>query len=228
MGEFILSFNEFRIFLLFTMKPFLLYLALGILPVLGETEGVLVAPITLYTIFPWEPSRIVQEALEDQLARIMAPIGFRFEWRTLKDVNRREIPVELAVVTFRGRCDVAGLMPRSVNSGALGWTHTGDGTILPFSEVDCDRIRNFVQGTLLAVPREDRDEVFGRALGRVLAHELYHVFANTGKHGSDGVAKEGFTVLELLADDFQFRERECRALRASKAYAALEIAALHR
>jgi hypothetical protein len=195
------------------------------LPVFSESREALVAPITLYTVFPQEPSWVVQEALQDELEQIMAPIGFRIEWRTLNDVSRREISVELAVVTFKGRCDATGLMPRSVNSGALGWTHTSDGHILPFSEVDCDRIRNFVQGTLLTVPQEGRDEVFGRALGRVLAHELYHIFADTRTHGSDGVAKECFAVRELLADDFQFGEREFRALRASKAHAALENAA---
>lgn len=203
------------------MKKFALYLALGILPAFGEPRGVQVAPITLYTSFQHEPPQAVVEALQDELEQIMAPMGFRFTWRSLSGVRGNEVSVELAVITFKGRCDIAGLLPRIVQPGALGWTHVSDGSILPFSDVDCDRVRSFVQGTLLTVSRDDREETFGRALGRVLAHELYHIFANTQKHGSCGVAKEAFTVQDLLSDDFQFEVSGSEALRTGKAHSAL-------
>jgi hypothetical protein len=64
-----------------------------------------------------------------------------------------------------------------------------DGAILPFSDVDCDRIRSFVRQGLMAKDRDDREEAFGRSVGRVLAHDLYHIFANTARHGSWGVGK---------------------------------------
>ena len=47
----------------------------------------------------------------------------------------------------------------------------------------------------------------GRALGRVLAHELYHIFANTTKHARAGIAKSCYTAPELLADEFHLTER---------------------
>jgi hypothetical protein len=148
-----------------------------------------------------------------------------FEWRSLDGVRGNELSVELAVLTFKGRCDIAGLSPHIVsNPGALGWTHVSDGAILPFSDVDCDRIRTFIQKELLSVRAPDREESYGRALGRVVAHELYHIFTNTGKHGSCGVGKAAFTIQELLSDEFQFEERESLALRTSKAHSALENA----
>ena len=107
-------------------------------------------------------------------------------------------------------------MPRDVNPGALGWTHVSDGAILPFSDVDCDRVRVFLQKHLLSVRPADRQTAFGRALGRVVAHELYHIFANTTHHGSDGVGKPAYTVQDLLSDEFRFEEREGEALRTSK------------
>lgn len=203
------------------MKKFALYLALGILPAFGEPRGVQVASITLYTSFQHEPPRAVVEALKDELEQIMAPIGLRFDWRSLSGVRGNEVSVELAVVAFKGRCDVARLLPRSVQPGALGWTHVSNGNILPFSDVDCDRVRSFVQGTLLTVSRDDREEAFGRALGRVMAHELYHIFANTLKHGSCGVAKESYSVQDLLSDDFQFQGSESVALRTGTAHGVL-------
>jgi len=201
-----------------------LCLTLGALPSFGETRQTPVAPIALYTQFQEEPPQAVAEALHDELESIMAPMGLRFEWHSLTGVRGNEVAVELAVLTFKGRCDVSSLLPHNSTPGALGWTHVSDGIILPFSDVDCDRIRSFVQKELLAVHTDDRAAVFGRALGRVVAHELYHIFANTAKHGSCGVGKAAYTVQELLSEDFQFEARESEALRTSKAHAVLERA----
>ena len=203
---------------------FVLCLTLGALPGFGETRQPPVAPIALYTQFQEEPPEAVTEALHDELESIMAPMGLRFEWHSLTGVRGNEVAVELAVLTFKGRCDVAGLLPRNGSPGALGWTHVSDGIILPFSDVDCDRIRGFVQKELLSVHPDDREAAFGRALGRVVAHELYHIFANTAKHGSCGVGKSAYTVQELLSEDFQFEARESQALRTGKAHQVLEHA----
>jgi hypothetical protein len=204
---------------------FVLCLTLGALPGFGENRQTPVAPVALYTHFEQQPPEGVVEALHEELESIMSPMGMTFEWRSLDGVRGNELSVELAVLTFKGRCDIAGLSPHIVsNPGALGWTHVSDGAILPFSDVDCDRIRTFIQKELLSVRAPDREESYGRALGRVVAHELYHIFTNTGTHGSCGVGKAAFTIQELLSDEFQFEERESLALRTSKAHSALENA----
>jgi hypothetical protein len=182
----------------------------------SETSGARFAPITLYTQFDQAPPEGVMLALQDEVESIMAPIGLRFEWRNLGGAGEHEVSAELAVVTFKGRCDTAGLVWHREFEGALGWTHVSDGQILPFTDVSCDRVREFVQPGLLMFRAEDREEKYGRALGRVVAHELYHIFANTMRHGSTGVAKESYNVQELLADDFQFRAKESRMLQTSR------------
>jgi hypothetical protein len=173
------------------------------------------SPVALYTSFLHSPSRVVESILQDEVETIMAPLGMHFEWRSLASVRGTEVAAELAVITFKGRCDIAGLLPHSEPLGALGWTHVSDGVILPFSDVDCDRIRVFVQRDLLLLKAEEREEAFGRAVGRVLAHELYHIFANTAHHASEGIAKSAYTVQELLCDEFQFEEHEAFALRST-------------
>jgi hypothetical protein len=160
----------------------------------------------------------VLTALEEELEDIMTPMGTHFEWRSLETARGNEVSVELAVITFKGRCDAAGLTLRARNPGALGWTHISDGIILPFADVDCDRIRDFVQRELIFVEEPKRERSFGRAIARVLAHELFHIFANTTHHGSSGVAKSAYSVQELLADDFAFEEGEGIALRQSPAH----------
>ncbi|HLK63106.1 MAG TPA: hypothetical protein VKU19_06680 [Bryobacteraceae bacterium] len=206
---------------------FVLMLTLGVMPGVSQNRQTpSVAPIALYTHFDQEPPKGVVDALHDELESIMSPLSLTFEWRSLDTVRGNELSVELAVLTFKGDCSTAHLQPHHANNpGALGWTHVSDGAILPFSDVECDRIRAFVQKDLLMVHAVDREEVFGRALARVVAHELYHIFANTSHHGSCGIGKSAYSVQDLLADDFQFEDRESNALRTSKAHWALEMAA---
>jgi hypothetical protein len=64
----------------------------------------------------------------------------------------------------------------------------------------------------------DREVAYGRAIARVLAHELYHIFVPTTKHAAQGIGKPSFTVQELLSDKFQFDKRECDLLRAHQAH----------
>ncbi len=197
-----------------SIRVLLSCLALAALPALSDDRQVDL-PAILYTTFQQPASPGVLHALEDEVEAIMGPLGRHFAWRSIAGVRGNEVSAELAVLTFKGRCDIEGLLPRETRPGALGWTHVSDGAILPFSEIECDRIRGFLQKELLYLPAEDRESAFGRAIGRVVAHELYHIFANTGHHGSDGVGKAAYTVQELMTDDFQFEERESQALRSS-------------
>lgn len=194
------------------MKILFSCLLLAALPAVGEERQEL--PAVLYTAFQQPASVAVVGALEDEVETIMGQLGRHYEWRSLRGVHGNEVASELAVITFKGHCDVDSLQPKEISPGALGWTHISDGVILPFSDIDCDRIRSFVQKQLLRTPPVDRPAVFGRALGRVVAHELYHIFANTVHHGADGVGKSAYSVQELLTNEFRFEEREGDVLRA--------------
>ena len=107
----------------------------------------------------------------------------------------------------------------------MGWTHTSNGEVLPFTDVECDRISRLLSHSLARMDPDDREEALGRAIGRVLAHEFYHIFARTSRHGSWGVAKPYYSVDELLAGEFRFEEKESKLLRDSKMVTVLENAA---
>jgi hypothetical protein len=195
-------------------KVLLCCLGLAVLPVLADDRQVEL-PSVLYTTFKEPAPPAVVQALEDEVEAIMGPLGRHFAWRPIAGVKGNEISAELAVLTFKGHCDTEGILPREFHPGALGWTHVSDGVILPFSDIDCDGIRLFIQKQLLYHRASEREAAFGRAVARVVAHELYHIFANTTHHGSDGVGKAAYSVEELLSDEFDFEEREGRALRST-------------
>ena len=197
------------------MKALFLRLALAALPALGEHQETL-APIALYTEFQQPPPLAVVDALQDEVSSIMAPTGLRFTWRDQSVAKDVEQWVKIATITFKGRCDAVGLSPHRSTPVPLGWTYISNGVILPFAEVDCQAISGFIQKELLAMPSEERRATYGRALGRVVAHELYHIFANTPRHSFRGAGKSAFTVRDLLSPKFQFKAHESLALRAIK------------
>ena len=182
----------------------------------GKDEPSSTVPITVYTDFQSAHSSQVLESLKSELTAVMGPIGLTFEWRDLKAARGNEVAVELVVVSFKGKCQMEGTLPTHPETGALGWTHMSDGDVLPFSDVDCDRVRNLIGSQILGGSPADRERVFGRALGRVVAHELYHIFANTTRHASLGVAKAFYTASELVTEDFYFEAKETKSLRHGK------------
>jgi hypothetical protein len=156
-----------------------------------------VAGIAVYTDFQKPPSPIVVASFEREVSSIVSPLGLEVVWRPLDAAERVEVSRRLVVATFQGLCDARGLPAPLFRDGSLGWTHITQGEVLPFLDVDCNRIRGFVRNPLMLYPPLERDEMLGRAMGRVFAHELYHVLGRTSHHGAGSVDRSNYTVREL-------------------------------
>ena len=139
----------------------------------------------------------------------------------MADPAAQRVSAELALITFEGRCDTAISTPTGKRGGPLGWTHVSDGQILPFTNLACDRVRELIQPSLVTSRPEARAAMYGHALGRVLAHELYHIFAKTGHHANCGVAKESYSMWDLVEGDFRFEDKESKLLRNTRASGTL-------
>ncbi len=57
--------------------------------------------------------------------------------------------------------------------------------------------------------------MYGRALGRLLAHERYHVVGKTRDHTSAGVTRAAVSVSDLISDQFKFGKEALSKLHAS-------------
>ena len=60
-----------------------------------------------------------------------------------------------------------------------------------------------------------RAEVFGRALARVIAHEIYHIVAQTTDHGESGLAKPELSRDDLVSSRFDLSAASLRRMRTA-------------
>ena len=90
-----------------------------------------------------------------------------------------------------------------------------NGVILPFSDLACDNIRGAVHSAPIADGQLRGNVLLGRALGRVLAHELYHIVANTSEHDEGGVAQSALSGRELTSGLLELRPSDVEAIQSS-------------
>lgn len=142
--------------------------------------------------------------MKEELEGLLQTTGFGVEWKALGTEDENGI---IAVIELRGSCrppeDNVAVKP--VESGAsLASTAVEGGKILPFSWINCETLTEMLAPSLAGVASEQREFLYGRAMGRVLAHELYHMLANQRGHAGSGVAKASFSAGDMLSERFTF------------------------
>jgi hypothetical protein len=151
--------------------------------------------------------------MKQELGAILKDSGIQIDWRERNQVSSAESFANLVVVKFRGACKIDPAADRDAETGPLAFTHTSDGAILPFSEVECDRVRSTLLRALPAQNRGHSEIVYGRAMARVLAHELYHVLAGTESHSRQGVTQRALSGAELVSDQLELDPEQLNLMR---------------
>jgi hypothetical protein len=177
--------------------------------------------IAVFMDFETEPSAEALSQMKNEIAEIMKPSGIRFDWRMMRDRRAGDSFRDLVVVSFKGSCQadhpvLYNELGPVVEKQPLAFTRISDGQVLPFSDVECDTIRRFIGPVVASASPQNRNGILGRALGRVVAHEMYHMFARTTAHAQEGVARSFHTRKELTAREFHFTEHESQMLRDIK------------
>ena len=157
--------------------------------------------------------------MKRETASLLAEAGYTIEWR--EQGSSTETDGFLTVLELRGVCGTPDHRAvESVLPGAkLASTAVTDGRILPFSWVNCKTLTQFLTPVIMDQPDARREFLYGRAMGRVVAHELYHILSNEPGHGEDGVAKPAFTTRDVLADQFNFNHATLAQFQARPASA---------
>src|SRR5262249_35999411 len=126
----------------------------------------------------------------------LAPAGLDVVWKNTAERRAGEDFELIVVASFKGSCSGEASTVASA-AVSLADTSISDGHILPFFRVDCVRLIQMLG------PQAD-SSVLGRAIGRVVAHEIYHIVAHTTEHHYTGVAKASFSTHDLTASRFEF------------------------
>jgi hypothetical protein len=170
--------------------------AIMIAAIANSVEGAMCVSASVQA--PARTSPALIRNLQVEVASIWKPYDVDIEWNT-RDRCALDV-ASVAVIIERGHSSPA------VNAPALGLTRVRMGALVAVPvHLDYDAART-VTGTLTsgqlvaAIGRPDVGEVeLGRALGRVLAHEIGHLLLAAPNHQRHGLMREAFSALDLVA-----------------------------
>jgi len=140
------------------------------------------------------------EALKSELDLNAASI---WPERSLDWMKRQELQEgmefpEVIQVRLLGHCKADRTAGWQFADGPLGWVYRIDGEIQPVAYVNCDRIGQALARELRGKNPKERQQEFARAISRVVAHELTHIFLQSAKHSRRGLERARLTPSELI------------------------------
>ena len=156
--------------------------------------------------------------MQRETETIFKDSGLHLDWRFREEALHASYD-DLVLVRFRGACvlEPAPYPPYLYDelgpSETLAFTHTTDGAVLPFSEVACNKVAASARSTMHGGDFARSDLFLGRALGRVLAHELVHILTGSGKHGREGVEKRALSGRQLTEESLPLSSDDLERLR---------------
>jgi hypothetical protein len=156
----------------------------------------LLATVTVVMDFKGPNSLNTTKEMQREAESILGASGVQLAWRSRAEAATEDYP-DLVVMTFRGNCKSEPGLPRYDESGPYAVTWTTDGQVLPFGEVDCQKVIRSARSAMWGGDLARAESLYGRALGRVVAHELVHMLTKTGTHAKDGVQREALSPRDL-------------------------------
>jgi len=157
----------------------------------------------------------IRNQMKMELDSILEPAAIRIFWLDAQESRDfRSMRVEL-----KGSCGVPNhadghAVLGAIPASALASTSVYKDSILPSSWVNCDTLNRLLLSSIALQPKWIRDYAYGRAMARVLAHEIYHILAQTQVHTSTGVAKESVSAADLVSSRFVFNSEAIIGLRS--------------
>ena len=172
-------------------------------------------------------SDLALDSLKTELTSLLNGASYKIQWGDSQKpmVNGGT----LVVVELRGAClpPSTGANSFEILSGSrLASSQMVNEQILPFISLDCRALNDLLGVPIAQLPSGQRDLAYGRAMARLLAHELYHFLTQTTHHTKSGIAKATVSATELLSDHFDFDGEAFAKLHASLLPARQHTAAM--
>jgi hypothetical protein len=182
------------------------FACLFVLPGFGEG-------ITIVLDFQGPRSEQSIAEMKREFTGIMKDTALRFDFRSRKEVLE-EAPSDLLLVRFTGKCVLEPVGYLYDERGPMAFTYSTDGVVQPFSAVACDKVTAIVRSAMAGGDFANADLLLGRALGRVLAHEVVHILSKSAVHGHAGVAKTALSGSQLIAPELRLGAADLERIHA--------------
>ena len=162
-------------------------------------------------------AELSQAALERALAeadRLFDAGGIRFQWRLVSGAPASSAPATIVVLP-RPENEVISGCSRNLHDHRLGITHLGARRVTIWTE----QVARAVAGSWNRKdPPRVGEDALGTALGRVLAHELGHLFLRLNGHRENGLMKPSFSPRALVGKSdraFRLSEEDLERVRSA-------------
>ncbi len=171
--------------------------------------------VTVLLDFEQTHSQTSLAAMKRELKSIMDSAGMSVDLRLKDQVAENAQFQRLLLFKMKGACTMSALPIGALSDerGPLAMTYSSDGQLLPFGEIECDRVRESLQRTLGRGNPKGSQTAYGTALARVMAHEMYHMIANSKAHTKEGVTRESLSSWDLLERQLPLSDRAEAAVR---------------
>lgn len=136
--------------------------------------------------------------MERESGNILKSGNVKLDWR-LRDQTAGQAYPNLVVMTFNGACQFDRESRNYDQLGPLASTLTTDHIIQSFGQVDCDHVVSTARSAMINGDLPHADLLVGRALGRVVTHELVHMLTGSKDHGREGVFESALSGRQLIA-----------------------------
>jgi len=183
-----------------------------------QIAGVCLAaqPIEVVFDFKAPPEPAVVNVMKSEIREILQPAQLNLTFQRAGDAASLEIFRKIILVRFQGVCQsgwsvdpIQFSQPALLDYPALGRTEVSDGQVMPFVHIFCNEVRAFVP----TVSRTPQQQMYGRALGRVVAHELYHALLSTVQHAHGGIASAVQSARDLTREKLTLDRASIERLR---------------
>ena len=167
--------------------------------------------ITIVLDFQGPRSEQSVAEMKREFAGIMKDTAVHFDFRSRSQASQEALS-DLVLVRFKGKCVLDPVGYLYDERGPMAFTYSTDGVVQPFSDVACDKVTSAVRSAMSGGDFANADLLLGRALGRVLAHEVVHMLSKSGAHGHTGVAKTALSGSQLIAPELRLEPEDVERL----------------
>lgn len=157
------------------------------------------------------------QAMQSESERLASQSGLPLQF-VEKSQAAGKVFTDLVQFRFQGKCAMDSFPALLDERGPYAWAFTAEDDVLSFGAIDCAKVRERLKTALHGGEHARADELLGRALARILAHELYHIAANTREHAKSGLARHALTPQELIASSLDLDARERQQIRRSRKF----------